>query len=420
MGTVTVVAILAALVATVAEGGRRGSANAQSIQAYKGYEDALKKAGFSNDIPIEDIITQLSLRGNLDVSKHEDILNKIKDTQNAFGDGISMSDIWYALGHTPSTHKKIAALLEDMSSAMPALKYGLYEGTELQPESVRESFYSSVPSIGDAPAPAYFDPSSIETQQFDVDDLHLWSGQELADLHDIEYNPDVYYDEIKQATQAAKDYAYWQSDYANQASMQNDTTDKTSYLDSLRNTKSDAITAGISAGQRAANEVLANTEALGAYAMDQQAVADERMGIVEQAIADDAAAKLTARNYFDQLAKGFSGDASILYQNDVNKRGQQLLSNAEMYTADQTLRGLYEYNNAEMFRNYAIAQSAINGYKSQANSQADQFKWVFDALYARNNGDLNRTITEMDKYIYNQYTGFNNIVAMSNNKRLNN
>ena len=131
--------------------------------------------------------------------------------------------------------------------------------------------------------------------------------------------------------------AEFKSDQLNNASTYNDVADRTSYLNSIRNSKAEAIASGTTAGQRAANEVLANQQALTKYATNQNDVAANRMKAVDDTLLSDAQAKLNARNYFDKLAQSLSKDSLTLYQNDTDRFGQDMLSNAEIYKANQAL-----------------------------------------------------------------------------------
>ena len=239
----------------------------------------------------------------------------------------------------------------------------------------------------------------------DVKPTHLYTGQEMADLHNLNYDPNSYYDLVKQSTSAALDAAKFSSEQMNQASMISDARDQASYLDAMRNQQAQAITSGATEGARAAADLLSMQGRDSAYAQNQANVAGQRRQAIDDFILRDAAAKLTARQQFENLAKSLSTDAAGLYLNDADRWGQDWLTNAEMYTADQGVLGQRIYANMKMAGDYAAAQASVNAARSAAQNQADEYAFILDRFLDRNDGKIYPAVQDMNNYISGQYTG---------------
>ena len=253
-----------------------------------------------------------------------------------------------------------------------------------------------------------YEDVNFKGEQLEVDPVKLWTGQELADLHTLNFDPNSYYDLVKQGTSAGVDYSKYTSDQLAHAAGVDDTKNVTSYLDAIRNTKAESLAAGATLGARAANEILANTESINNYANNQSTVAQNRFNAVNDALLTDAQARLTAKSYYENLAKSLSNDSALLYANDTDRFGQEMLSNAEMYKADQELRGQRAYSNASMYANYVQAAANINAANAGMKAQADEYAWVFDRFLGANNGDVPSAVKDFDQYIIGRYTGKNN------------
>ena len=215
----------------------------------------------------------------------------------------------------------------------------------------------------------------------------------------------TYYDLIKAGTSAAVDLANYTSAQQAHAANVDDTKQVTSYLDSIRNTKANAIAEGATLGARRANELLANVDSINNYATNQANVAQERFNTVDKKLLADAQANLTARSYFDQLAQTLSGHSNTLYANDTDRFGQDWLSNAEFYTADQNLRGQRAYANASMYANSLKANASINATRQAAMQEADEYKWVFDNYLRANDNNIPKTVMDTNNYIFGRYNG---------------
>ena len=389
-------------------------------EQYKKYEQLLKEYNLS-DIPAESIITEMNDRGLLDYNDYEKLNSLIADSEKQYSkDGnYSFSDFLYALAHKSGDHKEIGELYENLSNNISKMGFATnIDDPDKFIEDLGNTLTATNPNAIKAPAPSYLDVA-FDNYQREIDPVKLWTGQELADLHDINYDPDYYYDLIKQGTSAETNRALYESAILNNQSLQDDVRSMASYLDSIRNSRSAAINSGITAGAQAVNDVLSNVSAFSDYAAAQGETANNRLSAVNDALLSDAQAKLTARNYFDQLAQSLATDSVGLYANDTSRFGQDWLSNAEFYTADQELRGQRAYSNANMFGNYANAQAQIGNTQANANAQNTEYAYVLKAAYEANKSKgysgqnaINRAILDTNQYIKNRYTGYNNIVDL--------
>ena len=384
-----------------------------AYNAYTDYKTTLKDNNY--DVDTKYLIQLLEGNGKITHKQAEEYIKLVDDAEKAYGNGHNWDDTFYDWSTSKKNHNKVKELYSVLAEEVPEVATFAKQIADASPEEIRNSFYEGMPEIANAPAPAYLD-TDFEGLQRDVKPVKLWSGQELADLHKLDYNPDTYYDLIKNSTEAQVDLANYTSDQLNNASMVDDTQSVTSYLDSIRNTKANAIASGATLGQRAANEVLANTETLNNYSNNQAAVAQERLATVDEALLANAQAKLTARQYFDSLAQSLANDSILLYANDTERFAQDLASNAEMYRADQELRGQRAYANGQMAGAYAQAQAAVNAARAGISSARDEYAWVFDRFLGANNGDVMKARQDMDKYIFSKYTGASDLLEYVNNK----
>lgn len=417
--------------------------NISTNQSYARYEDAVKAYGLE-DYTIEDIVTELHNLGYLsdaDYAKAADSFTGMMDAQGSsfnqyiqdvatgkkdmdwgeyakavWGDSFlpSGGGITQLLRSAFGEDKEGQELLNKITANLGKLQSDpnsfynyltrISEGGDLAPSA----------SIAGVAAPNYMD-TSFANYQREVDPVKLWTGQELADLHNIDYNPDNYYDLIKRGTVAEVDRANFESALMNEASMINDTANVTSYLDNIRNTKAEAISTGATAGAQAAAEILSNKEAINNYAQNQAAVADARYGAVENALLADANAKVSAREYFNNLANTLGQDILTLYANDTDRFGQDMLSNAEFYTADEALRGQRIRSNADMWAAQATANSAINASRVQADATTNEYAWVFNAMLNKYDGDFNSAKRDFQRYMNSRYTGYTNYMDLYEN-----
>ena len=370
------------------------------------YNSVINNAGLQ-DLPVRDVVSNLYLTNKIDTTKYKSALKTIDEVEKATGKTFLIDNKeWTLMGTAWSKGKtkNLVDLYDTISSKVPSIKMAMAEGINSLPDAIRNALTSSVPSIADAPAPSYEDVN-FKGLQRDVAPVKLWTGQELADLHNINYDPNTYYDLIKAGTSAAVDLANYTSAQQAHAANVDDTKQVTSYLDSIRNTKANAIADGATLGARRANELLANVDSINKYATNQANVAQERFNTVDKKLLADAQANLTARSYFDQLAQTLSGHSNTLYANDTDRFGQDWLSNAEFYTADQNLRGQRAYANASMYANALKANASINATRQAAMQEADEYKWVFDNFLRANDNNVTKAKVDTDNYIFGRYNG---------------
>lgn len=378
-------------------------------QAYWDVIRAAEEAGISYK-DFNDLISYLEETGKLDTTKYgtegiEDALDIHNYESNGRGQwkmGQDIANRWNNLWNTKSDGR---ALLRDMATAL--------EGSKFDAAAVEEMFKNYKTGGANAPsasmsyaaAPNY-DDVNFENFQFKVDPVKLWTGQELAELHNINYNPDYYYDLIKRGTTAEVDRAKFESALMNEASMVQDTANVTSYLDNIRNTKAEAISTGATAGAQAAAEVLSNKEAINNYAQNQASVANARYNAVDAALEADANARLSANDYFNSLATALGQDILTLYANDTDRYGQEWISNSELYKADQELRGQRAYNNASMWAAQADANSAIDALKVSADNIWNEYAYMYDKYKTANGGNSAEALNSLVKLIRSNYYGY--------------
>lgn len=365
-------------------------------EARQSYEKAAKKYGLEN-LDDAEVARELYHMGYLDEAEYQEIV-KIVDKY----DGKSMDEFFLTLNN--SQRNTLVKYYESIQEGLPEVSNLMNLTLEDMSVEDRRALFGT-PTLEPLTGPSYLD-TGFEGYQKEVEPVKLWTGQELAELHNLDYNPDNYYDLVKAGTSAAVDQAHYTSEQMNNASLVDDTENVASYLDSIRNTKAEALANGATLGQRAANELLANQEALGAYAANQAAVADSRLAAVDSALLADAQARLTAHNYFTQLAKSLAADSMELYANDTTRYAQDMLSNAEMYKADQELRGRRTLANANMWSAYTQGQAQLAAYQSQLDSTMNDYMWLYNNALRANNGDASRAYADVNNIIQYQYTGY--------------
>lgn len=373
--------------------------NKKSVKTAKSnYEKAIKKAGLGS-LDDSEIARELYHQGKISEEEYEQISKTIKKYENA---DTSWDQFWLTLNN--KEREQLERYYNLLAEEAPELKNTAYRAMENLSEEDRRALFGT-PTLERLENPNYADVN-FEGFQREVEPVKLWTGQELADLHNLNFDPSHYYDQIKAGTEADLAAARYMSDQMNNASMINDTENVTSYLDSIRNTKAEALASGATLGQRAANELLANQEALNNYSTNQATVADARFQAVDDALLADASARLTASNYFNQLAKSLATDSMTLYDNDSTRYAQDMLSNAEFYRADQELRGQRLLSNANMYADWLQGNAQIANYQSQLDSLSSEYVWLYENALRANDGDVARARADVDNYINYRYTRY--------------
>lgn len=364
--------------------------------SYNNYRNTLKQFT-NNDISTKETVDTLHTLGILDRAEYKKAISLIDDFEKTTNNNkATLGDVMYSFAHTSKTHKEVNELYSLLADKIPAF----YDNTKPLVDNIFNAVSGNVPSIASIPAPEYSD-INFEGKQIPVDPIRVWTGQELADLHNINYNPDDYFDLIKQGTSAAVNYADYQSKQLNNASMIQDQNKVVSYLDSIRNNKAEALSNGATAGAKAAGELLANTDTLNNYATEQAKVAQERYSTASKALQADAQAALTARDYFNNLATTLGQDIASIYYNDADFQGQQYLTNADLYVADQALRGSLAYNNAQMEAAYRQNKAIADNARSSVSGTQNDYAWIYDNFLKTNNNDPLAALNKFTSMLYN-------------------
>ena len=377
--------------------------------AYDEFTKAIKGTGLE-DVAIEDLFAELKSQNKITDADYSKILQDIKYIHEQLGDeGV---DPIYGLTHGKKYHKQAENLYKTLLDNLPSLQFAQATTSENLPGAIKDLFKVSIPDIKkpdyitDIPAP------TLGT----ADPARLWTGQELADLHNINYDVNHYYDLIKQSADAAVDYAGYENALNNNASMVNDTRGVVSYLDSIRNARADAIANGATYGAKLANELLATNESFGQYAVNQADVAAQATKNMQRPLSESAQSRLTARSYFDQLANSLSQDILQLYNNDSARYAQDLLSNAAQYSADQSLRGNIAVANANMEQAYLQAQANVNAARNNQNQQANDYAFLLENVFLpKRNNNLDAALYDFFNYVSKQQTGYKRYDGMINN-----
>lgn len=262
-----------------------------------------------------------------------------------------------------------------------------------------------ISSSASVPAPAYLD-TSFDNYQREVAPLKLWTNKELADYMNIDFDFDNILKDYEKAAQAKVDYSTWLSDLAANNSEREDAYNQTSYLDAIRNVKSDAIIKGMSNGARAAAEVVANKEAIKNKVNEQQKAATQRFETMNDSLLERAQSAINTRDTYQSLAKDLGTNVDALYNNDVARRGQDLLTNANLYAADETLRSnrMAQNNLMAAMYNAASAQS-----KATANSKEDPLWYFKNISMPANDYDFGKAVNDYIDLGYTQATGYQDV-----------
>lgn len=306
---------------------------------------------------------------------------------------------------------KLAKLYEKITSNIDVLE----SLNGLTREGIEASIISNSPVLNNIPGPSYIPVDTGDIASFPIGERRLWTGAELAELNDTNWDPEHYYNLIKQGTSTALDEARFLQAQADAASTINNTAEGASYLDALRNIKSEAISAGATRGARAAAEIIQSNEATNNFATAQRELAADSNKAIQEPLLADASARLSAREYFDSLAQDRYQQAMTYYTNDTDTVGQQILTDAELYGADLNARAQAAYANAQMNRAYTEAQAAVNAARSAVNNTNNEFLWLLDRFTEASGGNLAEGATLLNKYLTNSYTGAPDFKTFLNN-----
>lgn len=382
---------------------------------YDKFYDALSKEGF-NDVSAINVLNDGLRTNRISEEEYRKALNTIKEIDKYTNGKFEWADIKNHLSHNKSTQENVADLYKTLTDLVPDFSAAVQRAASITSDEFRAGLMNSLPTIADVPRPTYYDVNSVTDDNLkDVRPMYLPTGQELADYNGINYDPNYYYDLIKQGTEAAVDYADFQNKVTNNNSMLQDTVANNSYLDSIRSAKQDAIAKGATAGARAASELLATSDAMGNYSNTQMQSADTQMQNISKPLLQDAQAKLTARDYFNKLAQNLMTSGLTFYDSDATRYGAEWDRNATLYQGNNALRAGYDTANAMMNAAYNQNQATVNAARSGLNSMANQYAWLFErGLEANGNtpDGVAKTIGDIFKFIDSSATNgqYNNLV----------
>ena len=386
--------------------------------SYAQFHGAYKQKGLTTD-DLDNYLTTLYRSGRLDLDTYKDALNSLDLYEEKYGNALkdlpgAFSKEWFDFFSSGKSKKEIAKLYEAMTEGLDVYDNINSMTIDELSNGIRNSIIANAPSISGPAAPTYNEVRTGAPDGFTVGDVPLWTGQELADLNKTNYDPNHYYDIIKQGTEANVLRDRFGVNQRDVASRAQDSRLNASYLDSIRNTKSEAIAAGATRGARAANEMLATNETIGSYADKQSDVRQTNYDAMLDSLLANASAKLTAQNYFNNLANTRYNEGIQFYANDTDSQGQELLTDAELYSADMQDRAQAVYANALMNADHNRANANIATAQNAINGAANEYAWLFNTFAKANNNNIPKTVSDMDSYIFNRYTGQNNIKNFAN------
>jgi hypothetical protein len=380
--------------------------------SYKNYQKVVKDNNLGS-LTTKEIIEDLWSAGVIDEQTYKRSLTQIDSLENWASDDKSLLGMIKTWGTSPMAMKEGQELYKTIATYAPYLNGHNAQSYDDLVKAVNNSFYTGLPTIADAPSPQYLD-TMFEGTQVEVTDPKKWTAGELAELHNINYDMDYYYDLIKEGTEANKGVGEYTNRQLEALVNSQETKNVTSYLDSIRNAKAEALANGATSGARAAAEILANSEAIAANSQTQAQLANTKAQNMDALLQADAEAKLSARQYFDQLAQSLTTDATNLYTYDVDRYGQEVLTNADLYTADQNLRGARLLANAEMWANQQSVNAQIAANRAAMQAESDQYSWLFNNALRAYGGDTNKALHFVDDYIFKTYQGTNRTTYMNN------
>ena len=381
----------------------KGVSEGKLENSYEQYKKVIKHNNLDS-LSTKDIIEDLWQGGVIDEREYKNSLRTIDKLENTAHSGTkTFKELWQSVFTSPRTQNEGAELYKLIAANAQYLNSNKAKSYDDLVKAVNDSFYAGLPTIADAPTPQYLDTMFAGTQ-VDVADAKKWTAPELAELHNINYDMEHYYDLIKQSTEADVDLGAYTNRQLDTLANSQDTKNVTSYLDSIRNAKAEALANGATMGAKAAAEVLANSEAIASQANTQAQLANTKAKNMDSLLQADAGAHLSARQYYDQLARSLVTDATNLYTYDVDRYGQELLTNAELYTADQNLRGSRVLANAEMFRAQQEANAQIAANRAAIQKDSDEYSWLFNTALRAYDGDTNKAFHLVDDYIFRRYT----------------
>ena len=386
--------------------------------SYAQFHEAYKQKGLTAD-DLDNYLTTLYRSGRLDLDTYKDALNSLDLYEEKYGNASkdlpgAFAKERFDFFSSGKSKKEIAKLYEAMTEGLDVYDNINTMTIDELADGIRNSIIANAPTISGPPAPNYNVVRTGTPDGFPVGTVPLWTGQELADLNKTNYDPNHYYDIIKQGTEANVLRDRFGVDQRDIASRTQDSRLNASYLDNIRNIKAESIAAGATRGARAANEMLATNKAISGYADTQNKVRQTNYDAMLDSLLDDAAAKITAQEYFNNLANTRYNEGIQFYANDTDSQGQELLTDAELYSADVQDRAQAAYANALMDAAYNKASAQASVAQGAVNGPANEYAWLLKTFDKANGNNIRKSVSDMDAYIFNRYTGQNNIKNFAN------
>ena len=414
-------AILAGLgLATVPtiEGIKRIDANAET----RNYWNQLQQIKSAKDIKVSDrrMLDQIVNMGFVDTKEYGTAIDRFShyteayEKSSAAASGKSFSEYLNSIGRTDKTARQVGELYRILINEAPRL----YDGS-VDVQDTINGLIKNTPLAPLAPAPKLFNLDNYNPVDLPVDPVRMWTGQELANLHGIDYNFDNYYDLMKQGSQAQVALKAYENQQANVLGSLQDEDTRVSYLDAIRNNRTKAMNKGISAGQRAANELLSMQDAMNQYSVNQSDIVNKQMSNVEPAINNDAYIKRTAQEYYQNLVHNMGGLSNNLYTVDNNRYGSDVTSAADIYASSLGTRGQALQANAAMQGKQQEANAQINAINQGLQSQYNDFAWIYNNALVANGGNKSLAAADFYDYLQSAYTNtdlthyINNIINNS-------
>ena len=414
-------AILAGLgLATVPtiEGIKRIDANAET----RNYWNQLQQIKSAKDIKVSDrrMLNQIINMGFVDTKEYGTAIDRFShyteayEKSSAAASGKSFSEYLNSIGRTDKTARQVGELYRILINEAPRL----YDGS-VDVQDTINGLIKNTPLAPLAPAPNLFNLDNYNPVDLPVDPVRMWTGQELANLHGIDYNFDNYYDLMKQGSQAQVALKAYENQQANVLGSLQDEDTRVSYLDAIRNNRTKAMNKGISAGQRAANELLSMQDAMNQYSVNQSNIVNNQMSNIKPAINNDAYIKRTAQEYYQNLVHNMGGLSNNLYTVDNNRYGSDVTSAADIYASSLGTRGQALQANAAMRGKQQEANAQINAINQGLQSQYNDFAWIYNNALVANGGNKSLAAADFYDYLQSAYTNtdlthyINNIINNS-------
>lgn len=418
MITAAILAGLGLATGSTIEGIKRIDANAET----RNYWNQLQQIKSAKDIKVSDrrMLDQIVTMGFVDTKEYGTAIDRFShyteayEKSSAAASGKSFSEYLNSIGRTDKTARQVGELYRILINEAPRL----YDGS-VDVQDAINGLIKNTPLAPLAPAPKLFNLDNYNPVDLPVDPVRMWTGQELANLHGIDYNFDNYYDLMKQGSQAQVALKAYENQQANVLGALQDEDTRVSYLDAIRNNRTKAMNKGISAGQRAANELLSMQDAMNQYSVNQSDIVNKQMSNVEPAINNDAYIKRTAQEYYQNLVHNMGGLSNNLYTVDNNRYGSDVTSAADIYASSLGTRGQALQANAAMRGKQQEANAQINAINQGLQSQYNDFAWIYNNALVANGGNKSLAAADFYDYLQSAYTNtdlthyINNIINNS-------